>query len=71
MVLPSGLIKPPVVDKFEELLDANQSPLCLFPMHKVCQEFNMQMLCRLDAEIKEIPCIDEAHSSGTKKQLKK
>ena len=53
------VIETPVVDKFEELLVSKQSPLCLFPTCKSCQEFNSKMLSRLEAEVKEIPCIDE------------
>ena len=64
--------KTPVVDKFEELLVAKQSPLCLFPTCKACQDFNTQMLCRLDAAVIEIPCIDEVNeTTGTFKWNKK
>ena len=71
--LQDRVIKIPVVDKFEELLVTKQSPLCLFPMRKACQDFNTQMLCRLDAVVIEIPCIDEVNETtgGAKKQLKK
>ena len=34
------VIEVPVVDKFEALLASKQSPLCLFPTGKACQEFN-------------------------------
>ena len=51
----------------------HKPPLCLFPTHKSCQEFNSKMLNRLDAEIKDIPCIDEVNetTSGTFKWSKK
>ena len=64
--LQNRVIKTPVVDKFEELLFAKQSPLCLFAMQ---QDFNTQMLCRLDAAVIEIPCIDK--TTGTFKWSKK
>ena len=71
--LEKRVITTPVVDKFEELLSTLKSPLCLFPTRKSCQEFNSKMLTRLDAEIKEIPCIDEVNEtiSGTFKWSKK
>ena len=51
------------MDKFEELLTAKQSPLCLFAMRKACQEFH---LSRLQADTKEIPCVDEVdETTGT------
>ena len=66
------VIKTPVVDKFEELLVAKQSPLCLFATRKACQDFNTHMLCRLDAAVIEIPCIDEVNeTTGTFKWSKK
>ena len=70
--LQDRVIKTPVVDKFEELLVAKQSPLCLFPTRKACQDFNTKMLCRLDAAVIEIPCIDEVNeTTGTFKWSKK
>ena len=71
--LEKRVITTPVVDKFEELLSTHKSPLCLFQTHKSCQEFNSKMLTILDAEIKDIPCIDEVNEtvSGTFKWSKK
>ena len=65
--LKKRVITTPVVDKFEELLSTHKSPQCVFPTRKSCQEFNLKMLTRLDAEIKDIPCIDEVNEtfSGT------
>ena len=72
-LLQERVMKAPVVDTFEQLLAAKQSPLCLFPTRKACQEFNSQMLQKLDAEIKQIPCVDEVDetASGTFKWNKK
>ena len=66
-LLQERVMKAPVVDTFEQLLAGKQSPLCLFPTCKACQEFNSQMLQKLDAEIKQIPCVDEVDetASGT------
>ena len=57
--LKDRVITKPIVDKFEELLSSNMSPLCLFPTRKSCQELNAEMLSRLGSETKDIPCIDE------------
>ena len=70
--LKNRVISIPVVDKFEELLSANKAPLCLFPTHKSCHDFNAKMLSRLDAEIKEIPCMDKVdETQGTCKWSQK
>ena len=68
--LQDRVITSPVVDRFEELLAAKQSPLCLFATRKACQEFNLEMLSRLQADTKEIPCVDEVdETTGTLKRL--
>ena len=63
--LQERVIETPVVDKFEELLVSKQSPLCLFPTRKSCQEFNSIMLSRLKAEVKEIPWVDEVDEASS------
>ena len=55
-----------VVDKFEELLASQKSPLCQFLTCQSCQEFNTERLCRLKAETKEISCIDEVNETTRK-----
>ena len=70
--LEDRVITTPVVDKFDELLTSKQSPLCLFPTRKACHEFNCNMLSRLQAETREIPCTDEVNETvGTFKWTKK
>ena len=64
--LKDRVITTSVVDKFEELMVSSQSPLCLFPTRKLCQDFNTQMLSRLHGEIKDIPCIDEVDETRGK-----
>ena len=53
------VLSTPVVDKFQELMSSGQSPLCLFPTRQSCQDFNSEMLTKLDSELKEIKCVDE------------
>ena len=57
--LKDRVITTSVVDMFEELMTTSQSPLCLFPTRKLCQNFNAQMLSRLHGEIRDILCTDE------------
>ena len=64
--LQDRVITEKVVEKFEELLTLQKSPLCLFPTRQSCQELNTEMLSRLKAETKEIPCIDEVDETTGK-----
>ena len=57
--LQARVITTPVVDKFQELLASKQSPLCLFSTRQSCQEFNLEMLSRLNTDTKDILCTDE------------
>ena len=50
---------------FESLLGSNKSPLCVFLTRKACQEFNSHMLSRLDADITELPYIDEVDETAS------
>ena len=59
------VIEVPVVDTFEALLASKQSPPCLFPTRKACQVFNSQMLSRLEADVIQIPCIDEVDETAS------
>ena len=70
--LQARVITTPVVDKFQELLASKQSPLCLFSTRKSCQEFNLEMLSRLNTDTKDIRCTDEVdETSGIFKWSKK
>jgi hypothetical protein len=69
--LNERVLTTPTIDKFEELLSENRSPLCLFPTREVCLKFNSEMLSRLVSETKEIPCIDEVETQGTFKWSEK
>ena len=58
-----------VVDKFQA---SGQSPLCLIPTRQSCQDFNSEMLTKLDSELKDIKCVDEVdETKGTFKWSKK
>ena len=69
--LQARVITTPVIDKFQELLASKQSPLNVFSTRKSCQEFNLEMLSRLNTDTKDIVCTDEvmkplAYLSGAK-----
>ena len=57
--LKERVIMTSTVDKFEELLSTNKSPLCLFPTREACQNFNLEMLSKLGTKMKEIPFVDK------------
>jgi len=60
--------------KFHELQESGQTPVCLFPMRKVCcdRDINDEMLAQLTSEAHELLCIDEVDdTSGMLKWNKK
>ena len=70
--LKERVLSTPVVDKFQKLMSSGPSPLCLFPTRQSCQDFNSEMLTKLDSELKEIKCVDEVdETKGTFKCSKK
>jgi len=46
-------------DKFKELCEKSQPPVCLFPTRKACSDFNAEMLNTLDSKICKLKCVDE------------
>ena len=44
--------------KYQELQEAAQSPVCLFPTKQACADFNNDMLSKLPTEPSELPCTD-------------
>ena len=46
-------------EKFNDLQESGQSPVCLFPTRKACHDFNMKMLNSLTSKIHELVCTDE------------
>ena len=61
------VIQVSVSDKFSELQESGQTPVCLFLTRKACDDFNKCMnLCVLTRWIKLYP-----HASGIKKPLNK
>jgi len=61
--LNNRVIKGKIIDKFKELCEKRQSPVCLFPTRKACSDFNAGMLSTLDSKLKCVDEIDETTSS--------
>ena len=61
-----------VSDKFGELQQLGQSPVCLFLTRKSCDDFNAKMLKHLTSEVHDFMCTDEVdETAGTHKLSKK
>ena len=57
--LQKKLIQKPITDLFTELQQCGQSPVCIFPTRRQCNEFNIKMLSHLNSKIHKKPYIDE------------
>ena len=57
--LQERLVQGSIADRFIELWKHGQSPVCLFPRRKTCNDFNSEMLGRLTSEVHELLCTDE------------
>ena len=61
-----------VVEKYKQLCESGNQPVCLFPTCKQCQEHNMNMLNALDTKLESFPCVSEIdETSSTHKWNKK
>ena len=49
--LQQRVIDGSVTDKFNELSQGSQTPVCFFPTRKACQEFNNEMLQMLASKV--------------------
>ena len=66
------VIQVPEAEKFNELQQLGQAPVCLFPTREMCKQFNSEMLHHVSSEVHEIVCTDEVdQTSSTKKWNKK
>ena len=62
----SALAGQCALDQFEALHQSGQSPMCLFPTHKSCEQFDNQMLARLESGTVEVLCSDEIDETSTR-----
>ena len=67
--LQQRVIQVSASDKFNELKESGQTPVCLFPTRKACDDLNNEMLTRLTSEVHEIVMKLQVHVNGTKKRL--
>ena len=63
--LQEWLVQGSIADKFLELREHGQPPVCLFPTRKACNDFNSEMIGRLSSEVHELPCTDEVDEHVT------
>ena len=61
--LQQRVIDGSVTDKFNELSQSSQTPVCLFPTRKACQEYSNEMLQMLASEVHELVCTDRTSST--------
>ena len=54
-----------VVEKFQQLKNDNQSPVCLFPTRKACEELNNKMLNMLGNQVIKIDAVDEVDDTAS------
>ena len=69
--LTSRVISTTVSAKCQELQEAAQSPVCLFPTKQACADFNNDMLSKLPTEPSELPCTDVVDETVGKYKLTK
>ena len=70
--LKSRVIEGTIGDKFKELCESGNVPVCLLPTRKACVEFNLEMLNKLDTKIHKIFCVDEIDETmGTRRWSKR
>jgi len=70
--LQQRVIQVSISDKFHELQESGQTPVCLLSTRKACCDINNEMLAQLTSEVHEVLCIDEVDkTSGTLKWNKK
>ena len=70
--LKQRVIEVSVSEKFSELHHSGQTPVCLFPMRKACDDFNAKMLRQVTSEVHDLMCTDEVDETAcTRKWTKK
>ena len=69
--LQQRVIQVFVSDKFCELQESDQTPVCLFSTRKACDDLNTEMLTHLTSEVHELVCTDEVDETGSTRKWKK
>ena len=69
--LKKRVVEVSISDKFSELQKSGQTPVCLFPTRKACDDFNYEMLRQLTSEVHELLCTDEVDQTVTSRKWTK
>ena len=69
--LRDRVITVSVVEKYKELCESGNHPVCLFPTSKQCEEHNNIMLNALDAKLECFPCVDEIDETSSSRKWNK
>ena len=69
--LKQCIINIPEAEKFSELQQLGQAPVCLFPTRQMCKTFSNEMLQQLTTKVHELICTDEVDQTSTKRWNKK
>ena len=69
--LEQCVIGVPEAEKFNELHQSGQAPVCLFPTRAMCKTFSNEMLKQLTTKVHELVCTDAVDQTSTKKWNKK
>ena len=60
-----GVIQVSVIDKWNELKEAGQTPVCIYPTCKQCDRLKSKMLKCLPSKVKIIQCTDDIDQTST------
>ena len=69
--LNDRVIHVSVAEKFKQIKEAGQTPVCLFPTRKACDELNNQMLSTLPSKLEQIPCSDDIDQTSSMRKWTK
>ena len=65
------MISCSVAEKFKELRDRDESPVCLFPTRKACEDLNNEMLDGLGSKVVKMDAIDEVDDTASNQHWSK
>ncbi len=65
--LTEQVIQVSASEKFSELQESGQTPVCIFPTRKACNEINTEMLNQLTFEVHVLACTETASTRKWKK----
>ena len=63
--LHDRIITVSVVEKYKQICESGDHPVCLFPTCKQCEEHNTNMLESLDTKLECFPCVDEIDETSS------